>query len=154
MCERETMATKSETGKLGENLACKYLVDKRYKIIDRNYRKPWGELDIIARAPDKTLVFVEVKTVVSYNVNSFMNNSDLLGCRHSEEETPNNVDNLLVTPEEQLTSAKANKLRKIASWYARDNQEMISEKRGWRIDLLALTISQKNCLVKHYENVV
>jgi|SRR3989338_2435239 len=125
------MATKSETGKLGEDLACKYLVGKGYKIIDRNYRKPWGELDIVAKSPDGTLVFVEVKTVVSHNVN-----------------------NMLITPEDQLTFAKARKLRKIASWYAGDNQEIISQERGWRIDLLALTISQKNCLVKHYKNVV
>jgi len=123
------MTTKSETGKLGEDLACKYLIGKGYKIIDRNYRKPWGELDIVAKSPDETIVFVEVKTVVSHNVN-----------------------NLLITPEDQLTSAKVNKLRRIASWYAGDNQGIISEERGWRIDLLALTISQKNCLVKHYEN--
>ncbi len=128
--KRKTMATKSETGKLGEDLACKYLINKGYKIINRNYRKPWGELDIVAKSPDRTIVFIEVKTVVSHNVN-----------------------NMLITPEEQLTSAKARKLRKIASWYAADNQRIISEERGWRIDLLALTISQKNCLVKHYENV-
>lgn len=125
------MATKSETGKLGEDLACRYLISKGYKIIDRNYRKLWGELDVVAKSPDGILVFVEVKTVVSHNVN-----------------------NMLITPEDQLTSAKARKLRKIASWYAGDNQEIISQERGWRIDLLALTISQKNCLVKHYENVV
>ncbi len=125
------MATKSETGKLGEDLACRYLISKGYKIIDRNYRKLWGELDVVAKSPDGILVFVEVKTVVSHNVN-----------------------NMLITPEDQLTSAKARKLRKIASWYAGDNQEIISQERGWRIDLLALTMSQKNCLVKHYENVV
>ena len=54
---------KSETGKLGENIACRYLVENGYKIIERNFRQKWGELDIIAKAPDKTLVFVEVKTV-------------------------------------------------------------------------------------------
>lgn len=135
------MTTKSETGKLGENLACKYLVSKGYKIIDRNYHKPWGELDIVVKSPDETIIFVEVKTVVSHNVN------------HVSGEQSNEVDNMLITPEEQLTSAKARKLRKIASWYAGDNQGIISEERGWRIDLLALTISQKNCLVRHYENV-
>ena len=57
------MTHRSELGKFGEDLACEYLVKKGYKIIDRNFRKPWGELDIITRAPDKTLVFVEVKTV-------------------------------------------------------------------------------------------
>ena len=47
------MTQKTELGKLGEDLACRYLVDKGYRIIERNYRKPWGELDVIAKSPDK-----------------------------------------------------------------------------------------------------
>ena len=50
------------TGKIGENLACEYLVNKGYRIFKRNYRKTWGEIDIIARARTNILVFVEVKT--------------------------------------------------------------------------------------------
>ncbi len=48
----------------GEELATKYLKDKGYKIIDRNFRKGYGEIDIIA-THKKTLVFVEVKTRTS-----------------------------------------------------------------------------------------
>lgn len=48
---------------LGENLACEYLVRKGYKIIERNFRKKYQEIDIIAtHAQGPTLVFVEVKT--------------------------------------------------------------------------------------------
>ena len=57
-------------GDLGEGITCNYLQDKGFKIIDRNYLKPWGEIDIIAEKP-KTMFgqgkeiihFVEVKTV-------------------------------------------------------------------------------------------
>ena len=56
------MTYRSEIGQFGENLACEYLVKGGYKIIERNFRQKWGEIDIIAKAPDKTLVFVEVKT--------------------------------------------------------------------------------------------
>jgi len=133
LCKRQTMATKSETGKLGEDLACRYLVDKGYKIIERNYRKPWGELDIVTWAPDRTLVFIEVKTIVSYNIKD--------------------VDNLLITPEEQLTASKLSKLKRTASLYAGEFSDKISDDKGWRIDLLALTITQKNCHMKHYENI-
>lgn len=49
------------TARLGENIAAKYLKDKGYKIIDRNFRKGYGEVDIIA-VKDNVLVFIEVKT--------------------------------------------------------------------------------------------
>ena len=48
-------------GKTGENAAFNYLKKHRYKILERNFRKPFGELDIVARKGD-TVVFVEVKT--------------------------------------------------------------------------------------------
>ena len=48
-------------GKAGEELALTFLQGRGYKILARNYRKPFGEVDIIAD-DDGTLVFVEVKT--------------------------------------------------------------------------------------------
>jgi len=53
-----------QTGKLGENMAAKFLEAKGYKILDRNYSTKFGELDIIA-LDSTTLVFVEVKTKTS-----------------------------------------------------------------------------------------
>lgn len=50
-----------ETGKSGEDLAVHYLCQKGYRIIERNYRTPYGEIDIICQL-DRVLVFVEVKT--------------------------------------------------------------------------------------------
>ncbi|SRR5690554_4347996 len=53
---------KKKLGFSGEDLACKFLrEEKRYKILERNYRTKLGEIDIIAIDKD-TLVFVEVKT--------------------------------------------------------------------------------------------
>ncbi len=48
-------------GKVGEDLAVKYLKKKHYEIITRNYTNEYGEIDIIA-AYDGYLIFVEVKT--------------------------------------------------------------------------------------------
>ena len=139
------MTYRSEIGQFGENLACEYLVKGGYKIIERNFRQKWGEIDIIAKAPDKTLVFVEVKTV--QNVGQQTN----------------------VSAEEQLTSAKLQKLQRTASLYAGHNQELVNDKKGWRIDLIALTlqdssglmvslsnpltINDKSVVIKHYENI-
>jgi putative endonuclease len=48
-------------GQRGEKLAAEYLLAAGYRIISRNHRNRYGEIDIIARVA-KTLVFVEVKT--------------------------------------------------------------------------------------------
>lgn len=49
------------TGNLGEAMAAEALEKQGYTIVTRNYRKRYGEIDIIAKK-EKTLYFVEVKT--------------------------------------------------------------------------------------------
>lgn len=44
-----------------EQIACDYLTDKGYKILERNYRNRLGEIDIIAESPARVLVYCEVK---------------------------------------------------------------------------------------------
>ena len=122
------MTYKSQLGQLGEDMACEYLVKKGYNIIERNFRQKWGELDIIAKAPDKTLVFVEVKTMAGDGGNGLQ-------------------------PEDQLTKAKLKKLQRTASLYAGHWPELIDDNKGWRIDLLALTINDKSYVIKQYENI-
>ena len=55
------MYLKHEIGKIGEDLATKYLEDVGYTIIERNFMSRQGEIDIIAK-DKKELVFIEVKT--------------------------------------------------------------------------------------------
>ena len=50
-----------QLGDHGEDLAAAALKKQGYKILERNYVTPLGEIDLIARQ-GKTVVFVEVKT--------------------------------------------------------------------------------------------
>lgn len=133
------MKNTSNIGNLGENIACKYLVQKGYTILERNFLRKYGEIDIIARDPGGDLVFVEVKSLKQ-------NNS--------------------ITPEENMTSQKLRKLRKICESYARMNDNLVREEAGWRMDLVAISLPQnaineneelteiiKDCIINHYENI-
>lgn len=136
------MKNTSTVGKIGEDIACAYLEGRGFRIIERNFRRPWGELDIIARAEDKTLVFVEVKAMK-------------IGHARGAAEA--------IAPEDNMTPAKIRKTRKIAAMYANDNPKSMDENAGWRIDLVAISIPEdaessltdliKNCEIKYFENV-
>lgn len=52
----------NRTGKLGEDIAAHYLRGRGFKILEQNYWKPYGEIDIVASYRDR-LHFVEVKSV-------------------------------------------------------------------------------------------
>ncbi|MBQ2966927.1 MAG: YraN family protein [Clostridia bacterium] len=55
---------KQNIGAVGENAAAKYLKKKKHKIIKRNFKNYYGEVDIITQDREYT-VFVEVKTRTS-----------------------------------------------------------------------------------------
>lgn len=58
------MAQHNDLGKEGEQLAIKYLIDKGYSILEKNYRYIKAEIDIIAKK-DNIVAAVEVKTRTS-----------------------------------------------------------------------------------------
>lgn len=55
-----SMAKHLEKGKMGEDMACQYLLEQGYHIICRNWQLDKAEIDIIALEGDE-LVFVEVR---------------------------------------------------------------------------------------------
>ena len=129
------MNQKSVTGQVGEDIACQYLKDKGYSVLQRNYRKPWGEIDIIAKQK-KTglLVFVEVKALTAGDGR--------------------------YQPEDHYNSAKARKTKRAAQLFAGKYPSWYSDDVGWQIDLLAITLNKipvddykTDCTINHYENV-
>ncbi len=55
------MYLKHKIGKIGENLACEYLMNNGYQILERNFESRQGEIDIVALDKNE-VVFIEVKT--------------------------------------------------------------------------------------------
>ncbi len=78
-----------QLGKWGESVAAVHLEAKGFRIVGRNWRSTFGEIDIIAQDGDE-LIFVEVKT---------------------------RRGNKMGTPEEGLTKEKSEKLRQLAQLY-------------------------------------
>jgi len=68
-------------GRLGERTAVKYLKEKGYKILEKNYKTHVGEIDIIAEK-DGVVVFVEVKTRSN---GSFGTPAEAVGYRKQEK---------------------------------------------------------------------
>ncbi|MCX7589841.1 MAG: YraN family protein [Patescibacteria group bacterium] len=114
-------------GKLGEDIACNFLKSKGYKIISRNFKKPFGEIDIITKK-NNILIFFEVKTLKENKIG--------------------------FCPEDQMTQRKIKRLKKICQYFVLNNSELIHDKYGWQIDLIAIYINNKNnYTIKHYENI-
>lgn len=121
-------AYKQKTGNIGEDAATNFLTEKGYKIIERNYKRKLGEIDIIAII-DKTLVFCEVKTRKSYSQMYFL-------------------------PEQNVDFKKMRKLRKICELYVLEKKISVSQK--WRIDVISVLIDNftEKVTINHIEDAV
>jgi len=97
-------------GQQGEQMIESYLTEKGYEIIERNYRKKTGEIDLIAKSPKRDeIVFIEVKT----------RKSAVYG-----------------NPEEAVDRGKLKRIEKTALFWLQENQIDLP----WRIDVLALDL--------------
>jgi len=116
-----------EIGKIGENIACQYLLRSSYLILSRNHKERFDEIDIIARNQNGILVFCEVKTS-SYN-SYFM-------------------------PEDNLSSAKMKKMIRASNIFLARHPESIWDSAGWQIDLIAIVLDGGKLFdLRHYKNI-
>jgi putative endonuclease len=119
------MKVRKELGDWGERLAADYLRRQGYVIRETNFRCPLGEIDIVAEKGEH-LVFVEVRTRRGRNFG---------------------------TPEESVTSVKAERLIDLAHTYLQSHDNLPP---FWRIDFVAveLTPAGKILRLELIENAV
>lgn len=125
---------KRALGDKGEDIVCKYLEGKGYRIVERNYWKPWGEIDIVAEKGSK-ISFIEVKSV----------SRDLQTAKISRE---------TYRPEENMHPAKVKRLHRAIQTYLLDHK--VPEHVSWQLDLACafLDFSTHRARVELLENVV
>ena len=123
---------KQKIGKIGENIACKFLMKHNFLILDRNYTKKWGEIDIVAKKQDK-LYFIEVKSI----------SSGVSG------ETQNGY-----RPEENMHQWKMKRMSRTIQTYLLSKK--IPDEKEWQVDLLVvyLDIKNKKTKIKKIEDLV
>ena len=120
------MTIKSEFGNWAENYVAQYLKSKGYEVIENNYRKPWGEIDIIAEK-EGILIFVEVKA----------SRDDRAGFE----------------PENRVSPEKLRRLMRAVQTYLAAKKYPPEQER--QIDVVALTLDQNRGVakIKHFKNI-
>ena len=117
---------KQKIGQIGESAACKFLMKQGYKILDRNYRKKWGEIDIVSKKAQK-IHFIEVKAV--------------------SRETGH-------LPEENVHPWKLKRLGRAIQTYLLEKK--VSDETEWQLDVMAvfLDFKTRKARIRTTENVI
>ncbi|KKW33425.1 MAG: hypothetical protein UY78_C0012G0010 [Parcubacteria group bacterium GW2011_GWA1_53_13] len=132
---------KRQIGDLGEGVACKYLETKGFRILERNYLRKWGEIDIVAEKA-KTLYFVEVKTVSREP-------REMAASPISRGEPGSGH-----RPEENVHYRKVQRLRRAIQTYILDRK--IKDSQEWQFDIVCVYLDEANkkAKVEVLENII
>ena len=116
-------------GDVGEEIACKYLENKGFLVVERNYLRPWGEIDIVARKGER-LYFIEVKTVTR---------------------EPGRVGDY--RPEDNMHGDKIRRLHRAIQTYLLQNK---TKELEWQLDLACvyMNMQAKTAKVEMLENII
>jgi len=108
-----------EVGNLGEQIVAKYYKDHGFRVLEMNYLRKWGEIDVIAEKSGK-VYFIEVKTV-SYETKYDLDQA---------------VADKIWRPEERVDDFKLKKLSRVIDTWLKD-KNWTGE---WQIDVAAVRI--------------
>ena len=136
---------KQKIGRLGEDIAVKYLENKGFLVIERNYLKKCGEIDIIAKKAGITH-FIEVKSVTRENLGR--NVSELANSRLGRSVTDK------YRPEDNLHLYKLKRLARVIQLYLFEKHA--NGEPEWVFDAITVQIDIKTrrASVKFLQNMV
>lgn len=123
---------KRKLGDMGENIACGFLEKRGFKILDRNYLRKWGEIDIVANKGGLTR-FIEVKSISCVTFDNVSHGTSY-------------------RPEDNVHPGKLRRLSRAIQTYILDK-----DIRGdWQLDVITVKINQETRLarVELIENVI
>ena len=115
-------------GEIGEQVAVNFAVKHGFLVRETNYRKRFGEIDIIAEKGG-ALHFIEVKTSKFYPETAFL-------------------------PEIRVDYRKTRKLKQLSETYLRETR--VSQDRPWQIDVISVILNDDLSVrsINHIENAV
>ena len=117
---------RTQLGNIAERYVVQHLEQRGYEILDRNWRRKWGELDIVAKK-DGAVIFVEVKA--------------------------NRDESEGFDPEVRANREKMAKVARTARTYLMSKK--YPPEQEWQIDIISVTFDQPNKVAKivHFKNV-
>src|SRR3989338_5050689 len=142
---KHELTQKQVTGNLGEDIAARFLEGKGFEITERNYRKKFGEIDIVAKK-EEIIHFVEVKTVSRDNL------KDPIG-QTEDKDSPNNPEDCF-RPEDNVHPWKLKRLSRAIQVYLEERK--FGEEACWQFDVVTVLLDVKNKIarVKLLEDII
>jgi putative endonuclease len=127
---------KQVIGETGEGIAARFLMKQDFVIRHRNYRKKWGEIDIVAQK-GKDIRFVEVKTV-----------------SHPKQVGESKDRKGYFRPEENIHPYKLKRLHRAIETYLMEHN--VSHETNWQLDaaIVYLDFSTHKAKVDYIENII
>lgn len=125
------MSTKG-VGDRGEDIACIFLKNKGFTVTERNYRKVWGEIDIIAKK-DGISHFFEVKSIVVFDL------------RHAEA---------FRRPEENVHGLKVRHIRRMVETYLEEKEGRLDVEFQFHVLCVFMSDKKQAASVKWIENMI
>ena len=139
---------KRKIGDIGENAVCEYLKNKGFSVLDKNYSRKWGELDIVAKK-DKTIHFIEVKSISREIVGNIIPNVSYETDKNISRER---LDDYMA--EDNLHPWKLKRLSRVIQTYLSDKN--MSDDVEWQFDVATVLVDERKriCRVKLLEDII